>query len=107
MNECSWEEFLQEQTELFLIILNILKVRNTGQIQTCSIQTASSTTKMKLLLQKLSFPLDMVSIFRVPQLRRMLKGPGLKSLDLHLSIIKCNCWTYDDNIGPIKNSQPL
>ena len=98
---------MQEQTELFLIIFTMLKVRNTGQIQTCSIQTASSTKKMKLLLQKLSFPLDMVSIFRVPKLRRMLKGPGLKSLDLHLSIIKCNCWTYDDNIGPIKNSQPL
>ena len=32
-------------------------------------------------------------------LRRMLKQPGLISPDLHLSVIKCNCWKYDDNIG--------
>ena len=24
----------------------------------------------------------------------------LKSLDLHFSVIKCHCWTYDDNISP-------
>ena len=30
----------------------------------------------------------------------MLKAPPLKSSDLHFSVIKCHCWTYDDNIGP-------
>ena len=30
---------------------------------------------------------------------QILKQPGLISSDLHLSI-KCNCQTYDDNIGP-------
>ena len=30
----------------------------------------------------------------------MLKAPPLKSWDLHFSVIKCHCWTYDDNIGP-------
>ena len=32
--------------------------------------------------------------------RRMVKAPPLISLDLHLSATKCNCWTYDVNIGP-------
>ena len=30
----------------------------------------------------------------------MLKAPPLKSLDLHFSVIKYHCWTYDDNISP-------
>ena len=30
----------------------------------------------------------------------MLKAPPLKSLDLHFSVIKSHCRTYDDNIGP-------
>ena len=30
----------------------------------------------------------------------MEKAPPLKSLDRHFSVIKCHCWTYDDNIGP-------
>ena len=30
----------------------------------------------------------------------MLKAPPFKSLDLNFSVIKCHCWTYDDNIGP-------
>ena len=30
----------------------------------------------------------------------MLKAPPLKSSDLYLSVIKCHCQTYDDNIGP-------
>ena len=36
---------------------------------------------------------------RTPLFGRMLKQPGLISLDLHLSVILCNCWTYEDNIG--------
>ena len=31
---------------------------------------------------------------------QMLKGPGLISSDQHLLLVKCNCRTYDDNIGP-------
>ena len=31
---------------------------------------------------------------------RMLKAPSLKFLNLHISVIKCYCRTYDDNIGP-------
>ena len=39
---------------------------------------------------------------------RMLKQPALNSSDLHFSVIKCNCWTYDDNIGPkLKKSRGL
>ena len=30
---------------------------------------------------------------------RMLKQPGLISSDLTLLVIKCNCWTYNNNIG--------
>ena len=30
----------------------------------------------------------------------MLKAPPLISSDLRFSVIKCHCWTYDDNIGP-------
>ena len=30
----------------------------------------------------------------------MLKAPPLISSNPHLSVIKCNCWTYGDNIGP-------
>ena len=30
----------------------------------------------------------------------MLKAPPLISSDLHFSVIKCHCRTYDDNIGP-------
>ena len=30
----------------------------------------------------------------------MLKQPALISSDLHLSVIKCKCQTYDDNIDP-------
>ena len=30
----------------------------------------------------------------------MVKAPPLKSSDLHFSVIKCHCRTYDDNIGP-------
>ena len=22
------------------------------------------------------------------------------SSDLHFSVLKCHCWTYDDNVGP-------
>ena len=45
------------------------------------------------------------SIARLPRwiktrLRRMLKAPPLKSSDLHLSVIKYNCQTYNDNIRP-------
>ena len=29
----------------------------------------------------------------------MLKGPSLKFSGLHLSVIFCHFWTYDDNIG--------
>ena len=37
--------------------------------------------------------------------RRMLKGPALKSSDLHLPVIKFKFRTYDDDIGPkIKKS---
>ena len=36
-------------------------------------------------------------------LRRMLKAPPLKSSDLNLSVQKCHCRTYDDNIGPKLN----
>ena len=31
---------------------------------------------------------------------RMIKQPGLKFSGLHISILLCDCWTYDDNIGP-------
>ena len=31
--------------------------------------------------------------------RRMLKVPPLSYLDLHLLVTKCNCQTYDVNIG--------
>ena len=31
---------------------------------------------------------------------RVLKAPPLKSPDLHFSVIKFHCGTYDDNIGP-------
>ena len=34
----------------------------------------------------------------------MLKAPPLHSSDLHLSVIKCNCRTYEDNISPKKMS---
>ena len=34
------------------------------------------------------------------QKRWVLKAPPLKSTDLHFSVIKCNCRTYNDNIGP-------
>ena len=30
----------------------------------------------------------------------VLKAPPLKSSDVHFSVIKCHCQTYDDNIGP-------
>ena len=30
----------------------------------------------------------------------MIKQPGLKFSGLHISILLCDCWTYDDNIGP-------
>ena len=30
----------------------------------------------------------------------MLKQPGLKSWSLHQSVLLCNCWTYEGNIGP-------
>ena len=30
----------------------------------------------------------------------VLKAPPLKSSDVHFSVIKFHCWTYDDNIGP-------
>ena len=34
----------------------------------------------------------------------MLKQPGLISSDLHILVIKFNCQTYDDNMGPkLKN----
>ena len=32
--------------------------------------------------------------------RWVLKAPPLISSDLHFSVIKCHCWTYDANIGP-------
>ena len=35
-------------------------------------------------------------------LRRMLKEPPLKSSDLHFSVLKCHCQTYDDIIGHIR-----
>ena len=31
----------------------------------------------------------------------MLKQPALKSLNLHIWVLLCNCQTYDDNIGSI------
>ena len=31
--------------------------------------------------------------------RMLKKEPGLKFSSLHLSVLWCNCWTYDDNIG--------
>ena len=33
-------------------------------------------------------------------IRRMLNRFGLISYDLNLSVIQCNCPTYDDNFGP-------
>ena len=30
----------------------------------------------------------------------MLKGPALKSSNLHILVLYYNCRTYDDNIGP-------
>ena len=30
---------------------------------------------------------------------QMLKAPSLDSSDLHISVLKCNCQTYDDVIG--------
>ena len=36
----------------------------------------------------------------------MLKVPPPKSLDLHFLVIKCHCWTYDDDIGP-KLKKPI
>ena len=35
----------------------------------------------------------------------MLKQPSLKSSGLHLSVLECNCQTYDNSIGP-KLKQP-
>ena len=32
--------------------------------------------------------------------RWMLKGPSLKSSGLHISVIYCTFWPYDDNIEP-------
>ena len=29
----------------------------------------------------------------------MIKQPDLNFSELNLSVIKCNCWTYEDNIG--------
>ena len=47
---------------------------------------------------KAQFVSDLTKWIELPW--RMLKAPPLKSLDLHFSVIKCHCQTYDDNIGP-------
>ena len=37
----------------------------------------------------------------------MLKAPPLKSSDLHFSVKKCHCQTYDNNIGPKSKGHSL
>ena len=46
------------------------------------------------------FLTDPTILFWICSNRGMLKTPPLISSDLHFSVFKCHCRTYDDNMGP-------
>ena len=42
---------------------------------------------------------EKVLIVQKEHVWRILKQPARKSLGPHISVLQCNCWTYDENIS--------
>ena len=62
----------------------------------------SILTKKAEILKRLlnSIPWVACQIQKKTGSGRLLKQPGLKFSSLHISVIKCKFWSYDENMGP-------